>query len=351
MNLRKLFDFFSSDLGVDLGTANTLVYARGRGIVVNEPSLVALNKKTHKIEAFGRDAKEMLGRTPRDLVAIEPLKEGVIANFDMTEKMLRRFISQAQREGRVIKPKVVIGVPGQANVVERRAVEDAAYRAKARKVFMAPEAVAAAIGAGLPTNEPRASMVVDLGAGTTDIAVLSLSGIVYAHEVRVAGRSLDEAIIEYIKHRRKLLIGKLTAERAKIEIGSALPLPTPLSAEVSGRSVTEGAPRTITVTEGEVREALTGPLNVITRAVREALARVPPELSNDLVDRGIIITGGTALLRNLDRRLMEETGLPVTVDENALSSVALGAGRMLEDAHLLSRSTYEALADGGYAAI
>jgi rod shape-determining protein MreB len=343
MYLRKLFSFFSSDLGVDLGTANTLVYVRGRGVVVNEPSLVALNKKTRKVEAFGREAKEMLGRTPRDLVVIEPLKEGVIANFSLTEKMLRHFISQAQRDRRVLNPKVVIGVPGQANVVERRAVEDAAYRARARKVFTAPEAVAAAIGAGLPTDEPRASMVVDLGDGTTDIAVLSLSGIVYSHEVRVAGRSLDEAIIEYIKRRHKLQIGKLTAERIKIEIGSALPLPTPLSAEVSGRSITEGAPRTITVTDEEVREAMTGPLNVIAHTVREALARVPPELSNDLVDRGIIITGGAALLRNLDQRLMEETGLPVTVDENALSSVALGAGRMLEDAHLLSRSTCEAM--------
>lgn len=345
MNLRKLFNFYSGDLGVDLGTANTLVYSRGRGIVVNEPSLVALNKKTRKVVAIGREAKEMLGRTPRDLEAIEPLKEGVIANFDVTEKMLRHFFSQAQRAGRVLSQKVVIGVPGQANMVERRAVEDAAYRARASKVFMVPEAVAAAIGVGLPTEEPRASMVVDLGDGTTDIAVLSLSGIVYAREVRVAGRSLDEAIIEYLKRSHKLLIGKLTAERAKIEIGSALPLPTPLTTEVSGRSITGGAPRTITVTDKEVREALTAPLNVITRAVREALACVPPELSNDLVDRGIIITGGTSLLRNLDQRLMKETGLPVTVDENALSSVALGVGRMLEDTHLLSRSTCEALMD------
>jgi rod shape-determining protein MreB len=343
MNLRKLFSFYSGDLGVDLGTSNTLVYARGRGVVVNEPSLVALNKKTRKIEAIGSEAKEMLGRTPRDLEAIEPLKEGVIANFDLTEKMLRHFISQAQRDGRALNSRIVIGVPGEANVVERRAVEDAAYRAKASKVFMVREAVAAAIGAGLPTNEPRASMIVDLGAGTTDIAVLSLSGIVYAREVRIAGRNLDEAIIKHIKHRHKLLIGELTAERIKIVIGSALPLSAPLATEVRGRSLTEGAPRSITVTDEEVREALTGPLNAIHHAVREALARVPPELSKDLVDHGIIITGGTALLRNLDQRLMEETGLPVTVDENALSSVALGAGKMLDNAQLLSRSTCEAL--------
>jgi rod shape-determining protein MreB len=345
MNLRKLFNFFSGDLGVDLGTANTLIFARGRGIVVNDPSIVALNKKTRKVEAIGRAAKEMLGRTPRDLEAIEPLKEGVIANFGLTEKMLRHFFSQAQRAGRILNPKVIIGVPGEANAVQRRAVEDAAYRARASKVFMVRESVAAAIGAGLPTDNPQASMMVDLGDGTTDIVVISLSGIVYAREVRVAGRSLDEAIIEYVKRRHKLLIGKPTAERIKIEIGSALPLPTPLVAEASGRSITEGTPRTILLTDEEIRKALTGPLNVINHAVRAILARVPPELSNDLVDRGFIITGGTALLRNLDQRLMEETGLPVTVDENALSSVALGAGKMLEDAHLLSRSTCEALTD------
>jgi rod shape-determining protein MreB len=343
MNLRKLFSFYSSDLGVDLGTANTLIYARGHGVVVNEPSLVALNKKTRKVEAIGSKAKEMIGRTPRDMEAIEPLKEGVIANFDLTEKMLRHFISLALRNGRALNSRIVIGVPGEANVVERRAVEDAAYRAKAGKVFIVREAVAAAIGAGLPTDEPHGSMIVDLGAGTTDIAVLSLSGIVYAREVRTAGRNLDEAIIKHIKHRHKLLIGNLTAERIKIEIGSALPLPAPLAMEVRGRSLAEGAPRSITVTDEEVREALTGPLHAINHAVREALARVPPELSKGLVDNGIIITGGTALLRNLDQRLMKETGLPVTVDENALSSVALGAGKMLENAQLLSRSACEAL--------
>jgi rod shape-determining protein MreB len=293
---------------------------------------VALNKKTRKIVAIGSEAKEMLGRTPRDLEAIEPLREGVIANFDLTEKMLRHFIHDAQRDGRALNSRIVIGVPGEANVVERRAVEDAAYRAKASKVLMVREAVAAAIGAGLPTNEPRASMIVDLGAGTTDIAVLSLSGVVYARELRIAGRNLDEAIIQHIKHRHKLLIGKLTAERIKIEIGSALPLPAPLSTVVRGRSLTEGAPRSITITD---EEALNGSLKAINYAVREALARVPPELSKDLSDYGIVITGGTALLRNLDQRLMEETCLPVTVDENALSSVALGTGKMVENAQLL----------------
>ena len=344
MNIRKLYNFFSNNLSVDLGTANTLVYAYGRGIMVNEPSLVAFNKTTRQVEAVGREAKKMLGRTPRDMVAIEPLKEGVIANFDVAEKMLRHFIRQAQ-DGQLLSPKVVIGVPGQANVVERRAVEEAAYRAKASKVFIVREAMAAALGAGLPIHEPRASMIVDLGGGTTDIAVLSLSGIVYSREVKVAGRSLDEAIIEYVKRKHKLLIGKLTSERIKIEIGSALPLPTALTAQVSGQSITEGGPRTITITDEEVREALTSPLNVINHAVREVLARVPPELSNDLVDRGILLTGGTALLRNLDQRLREETGLPVMVGEHALSSVALGTGRMMEDSHLLRRSTCEARMD------
>jgi rod shape-determining protein MreB len=343
MKLRALFGFFSSDLGIDLGTANTLVYARGQGIVLNEPSLVTLNKKSRKIEAIGREAKELLGRAPRDLETIEPLKEGVIANLDVTEKMLRLFISRAQRNSRILNPRVVIGVPGEANTVERRAVQDAAYRARASQVFMVRESVAAAIGAGLPTSEPCASMVVDLGGGTTDIAVLSLSGIVYAREVRVAGRSLDESIIEYMRRKRGLLVGKLTAERVKIEIGSALPLRSPLSTEVSGRSVREGAPRSITVTDEEVREALARPLNAINQAVRETLAHIPPELSKDLMDLGITITGGTALLKNLDRRLMEEIGLPVTVDANALSSVALGAGRMLEDERLLNRSTCEPL--------
>lgn len=341
MNLRNLFGFFSSDLGVDLGTANTLVYARGRGILVNEPSLVALNKKTGKIAAIGSEAKEMIGRTPRDVEAIEPLREGVIANFDLTEKMLRHFIKQAQGEGIVLNPRILIGVPSQANVVERRAVEDAAYRAKASKVFMVREVVAAAIGAGLPTNEPRASMIVDLGAGTTDIIVLSLSGIVYAREVRIAGRNLDEAIIQYIKRRHKLLIGKLTAERIKFEVGSAMPLSAPLSTVVRGRSLTEGAPRSITVTDEEIRQALNGSLNAINYAVREVLARIPPELSKDLIDHGIVITGGTALLRNLDQLITEETSLPVTVDENALISVALGAGKMLEHEQLLNRSKCE----------
>ncbi|MGE0127048.1 MAG: rod shape-determining protein [Blastocatellales bacterium] len=343
MNLQKLFTCFSSDLAVDLGTANTLIYARGSGVVINEPSVVAINKNTRKIEAVGREAKEMLGRAPGDIVAIEPLREGVIADLEVAEKMLLHFIRQAYRGRHIIRPRVVIGVPGQANAVERRAVEEAAYRAKASKVYLAPEAMAAAIGAGLPINEPVASMVVDIGGGTTDIAVLSLSGIVHSQEVRVAGRSFDEAIIEHIKRKRRLLIGSLTAERIKIELGSALPLNTPRKMEVSGRCLKEGLPKTITVTDKETYEALATPLNIIVNTVREALAHIPPELSGDIIDHGVTLTGGSSLLRNLDRRLMEETGVPMTVDQDALSSVVLGASQMLNDTHLLRRSNWEAL--------
>lgn len=343
MDIRRIFNRFSGDLGIDLGTTNTLVYVRGHGIVINEPSLVALDKRTRKVMAIGSAAREMLGRTPREIEAIEPLRDGVVANFDVTEKMLRHFVDRARRAARVLSSKIIIGVPGQANVVERRAVEDAAYRARASKVFLVREGVAAAVGAGLEISEPRASMVVDLGGGTTEIAVLSLSGVVYSREVKVAGRSLDEAIIDYIKQRYRLLIGRLTAERIKIEIGSALPLETPLETEVRGRSLTEGVPRTITITDAEVREALSGPLGIITRTVRESLAHIPPELSRDLADHGITITGGTALLRNLDKSLTEQTGLPVFVDENALSSVATGVGRILENERLLQTLEVRAL--------
>lgn len=338
MNLKKLFTCFSNDLAIDLGTANTLVYARGSGVVINEPSVVAINKTTRKIEAVGKDAREALGRTPGDIVAVEPLREGVIADLEIAEQMLLYFIQQAHRGKRLVRSNVVIGVPGQANVVERRAVEEAAYRARANNVYLAPEAMAAAIGAGLPIDEPVASMVVDIGGGTTDIAVLSLSGIVHSQEVRVAGKSFDEAIIEHIKRKRRLLIGPLTAERIKIELGSAVPPDASHSMEVSGRCLKEGLPKTITVTDKEIYDALANPLNIIVNTVREALAHIPPELSGDIIDRGVTLTGGGGLLRNLDRRLMEETGVPVTVDQDALYSVVLGASRMLNDAHLLGHS-------------
>src|SRR5881396_3838735 len=289
MAFKSLFSLFSSDLAIDLGTANTLVYAKGRGIVVSEPSIVAINKITNAVEAVGRDAKEMLGRTPGNIVAIRPMKDGVIANFEVTEKMLQHFIRKAHNGKTWVSPRVVIGIPSEITQVERRAVEDSAYRAKASEVYLVEEAMAAAIGAGLPITEPHGNMVVDIGGGTTDIAVISLSGIVYSRSVRVAGNEMDEAITQYIKRKYNLLIGERTAEAIKIELGSALPL------------------------DEEIREALADSVSTIINAVRVALERTPPELSADIVERGIVLTGGGALLKNLDKRLSIETGLPVSL--------------------------------------
>ncbi len=341
MALKSLFSLFSSDLAIDLGTANTLVYAKGRGIVVSEPSIVAMNKATKSIEAVGKEAKEMLGRTPGNIVAIRPMKDGVIADFEVTEKMLQYFIKKAHNGRSWVSPRVVIGVPGEITQVERRAVEEAAYRAKASKVYLVEEAMAAAIGAGLPITEPYGNMVVDIGGGTTDIAVISLSGIVYSRAVRVAGNELDEYIIQYIKRKYNLLIGERTAEQVKIELGSAYPLDEPISMEIKGRNLIEGVPRTITITDEEVRESLADPIATIVNAVRVALERTPPELSADIAERGIVLTGGGALLKGLDRRLMHETGVPVTLAENPLSSVVLGTGKMLDDVNLLDRVSLE----------
>lgn len=339
--LRPVFNFFSSDLAIDLGTANTLIYARNRGIVLSEPSIVAINKVTNRVQAVGKEAKEMLGRTPGNIVAIRPMKDGVIADFEVTEKMLLHFIRKAHNGKSWISPRVVIGVPGEITQVERRAVEDAAYRAKASKVYLVEEAMASAIGAGMPITEPYGNMIVDIGGGTTDIAVISLSGIVYSKAVRVAGNELDESVIQYIKRKYNLLIGERTAEQIKIEIGSAYPLDPPLSMEVRGRNLIEGVPKTVTITDEEVREALADSVNTIVNAVRVALERTPPELSADIVDRGIVLTGGGALLKNIDKRLMMETGVPVTMAENPLTSVVLGAGKMLGDFDLLSRVTWD----------
>ena len=282
MRIRNLFNPFSNDLAIDLGTANTLVYAKGRGIVVSEPSIVAINKITNKVEAVGKAAKEMLGRTPGNIVAIRPMKDGVIADFEVTEKMLQYFIRKAHNGRSWVSPRVVIGVPGEITQVERRAVEEAAYRAKASKVYLVEEAMAAAIGAGLPITEPYGNMVVDIGGGTTDIAVISLSGIVYSRAVRVAGNELDEYIIQYIKRKYNLLIGERTAEQVKIELGSAYPLDDPISMEIKGRNLIEGVPRTIAITDEEVREALADQIATIVNAVRVALERTPPDLSADI---------------------------------------------------------------------
>jgi len=339
--LRSLFGLFSSDLAIDLGTANTLVYAKDQGIVVNEPSIVAINKLTGEIEAVGREAKEMLGRTPGNIVAIRPMKDGVIADFKVTERMLNYFIRKAHGRKRWVRPRIVISVPSEITQVEKRAVVDSAYRAGASEVYLVEQAMMAAIGAGLPITEPSGNMIVDIGGGTTDVAVISLSGIVYARSVRVAGNEFDEAIIQYLKRKYNLLIGERTAEQVKIEIGSAYPLEKPLTMEIKGRNLIEGVPRTITVDDSEIREALSECVATIMNAIRVALERTPPELSADISDRGIVLTGGGALLRNLDKRIREETGLPVSIAEDPLACVALGTGKLLSDFKLLRRVAIE----------
>jgi rod shape-determining protein MreB len=339
MNVRSILNlsFLSNDLAIDLGTANTLVYAKNKGIVVSEPSIVAVNKVTGKVEAVGKEAKEMLGRTPGNIVAIRPMKDGVIADFEITEKMLSHFIKKAHNRNTMVRPRIIIGIPSEVTQVEKRAVKDSALKAKASEVYLVDQAMAAAIGAGLPITEPSGNMVVDIGGGTTDIAVISLAGIVYAKSVRVAGNEMDESIIQYIKKKYNLLIGERTSEQIKMEIGSAFPLDEPLTMEIKGRDLIEGIPKTLTVTDAEIREALAEPISIIVNAVRVALERTPPELSADIVDRGIVLTGGGSLLKNLDKLLREETGLPVSVAEDPLSSVVLGTGKMLSDFDLLRK--------------
>jgi len=340
-NLRSLFSVFSSDLAIDLGTANTLVYARSKGIVVNEPSIVAINKNTGEVEAVGKEAKEMLGRTPGYIVAIKPMKDGVIADFKVTEKMLNYFIQKAHTRKTLMHPRIVIGVPSGITQVEKRAVTDSAYRAKASEVHLVEQAMAAAIGAGLPITEPRGNMIVDIGGGTTDIAVISLGGIVYSRSLRLAGNQMDEAIMNYLKRKYNLLIGERTAEQIKIEIGSAYQLEKPLTIEVKGRNLIEGVPKTITVDNSEIREALSECVSTIINAIRVALEGTPPELSADISDRGILLTGGGALLKNLDKRIREETGLPVSIADDPLCSVVLGTGKMLSDFKLLRKISLE----------
>ena len=339
MNLRSVFNlsFLSSDLAIDLGTANTLVYAKGKGVVVSEPSIVAVNRVTGKVEAVGKDAKDMLGRTPGNIVAIRPMKDGVIADFEITEKMLSHFIRRAHNRNTLVRPRIIIGIPSEVTQVEKRAVKDSALKAKASEVYLVDQAMAAAIGAGLPITEPSGNMVVDIGGGTSDVAVISLSGIVYSRSVRVAGNEMDDAIMQYLKRKYNLLIGERTAEAIKIEIGSAYPLDKPLTMEIKGRNLIEGVPKTITIDDSEIREALSECVATILNAVRVALERTPPELSADISDRGIVLTGGGALLKNLDKRIREETGLPVSIADDPLASVVLGTGRMLSDFRLLRK--------------
>ncbi len=323
MAFRSFFSIFSNDLAIDLGTANTLVFAEGRGIVVREPSIVAVNKITNKVEAVGSQAKEM--------------KDGVIADFEVTERMLDYFIKKAHGRSLFVRPKIVISVPSDITQVEKRAVKDSAMQAGASEVFIIEQAMAAAIGSGLPITEPTGNMIVDIGGGTTDVAVISLAGIVYSKSVRVASNEMDEAIIQYIKRRYNLLIGERTSEQIKIEIGSAYPLDEPLTMEIKGRDLVEGVPKTLTLTDAEVREALAETVGIILDAVRVALEKTPPELSADIMDKGIVLTGGGSMLKNLDKRLREETGLPIAIAEEPLSSVALGTGAMLADVDLLRK--------------
>jgi len=339
--LDALFGVFSNDLAIDLGTANTLIYVKNQGIVCNDPSVVAVLQRNErggkKVLAVGAEAKRMLGRTPGSIVAIRPLKDGVIADFEITEAMLRYFIHKVHNRRTLVRPRIIVGVPFGITEVEKRAVRESAESAGAREVYLIEEPMAAAIGSGLPITEPTGNMIVDIGGGTTDIAVISLAGIVYSKAVRVAGNEMDEAIIQYIKKTYNLLIGERTAEAIKMEIGSAFPLDEKMTMEIKGRHLIEGVPKTITISAAEIREALAETVNVIVDAVRVALERTPPELSADIVDRGIVLTGGGSLLKNLDKRLREETGLPLAMAEDPLSSVVLGAGKMLSDFNLLRK--------------
>jgi rod shape-determining protein MreB len=337
VNARSLLSIFSSDLAIDLGTANTLVYAGGKGIVVDEPSIVALNRNTGDVEAVGKDAKEMLGRTPGHLVAIRPMKDGVIADFKVTERMLTHFICKAHKRKRLVHPRIVIGAPSETTQVERRAVMDAAYRANASEVHLVDQAMVAAVGAGLPITEPCGNMVVDIGGGTTDVAVISLSGVVFSRSIRVAGNAMDDLIMDFVKRRYNVLIGERTAETIKMEIGSAYPLDKPTTMEIKGRDLVQGIPKTLTLSDGEIREALAPSVQQIVNLVRVALERTPPELAGDIIERGIVLTGGGALLQNLDRRLRQETDLSISIAESPLTSVVVGTGKMLSDFRLLRK--------------
>jgi rod shape-determining protein MreB len=333
-----LIGMFSSDMAVDLGTANTLVYLKGAGIVLNELSIVALHQADHSILAVGREAKAMLGRTPGNILAIRPLKDGVIADFDVTEKMLHYFISKVHRRKTLVRPRIVIGVPSGITQVEKRAVRDSAMQAGAREVYLIEEPMAAALGAGLPIQEPGGNMIVDIGGGTTEVAVISLSGTVYCKSVRVAGDEMDEAIVQYIRKNYNLLVGERRAEDIKIRLGSAYPTGgEKQTVEVKGRDLIDGIPKTIVITEDEIREALREPVMTIVETVRTALEHTPPELAADIVDKGIVMTGGGALLRGLDLLLRQETNLPITIADDPLSCVALGTGKVLDELNLLKK--------------
>jgi rod shape-determining protein MreB len=333
----RMFDRFSRDMGIDLGTANTLVYVRGRGVVVCEPSVVAIDSQSKRVLTVGEDAKKMVGRTPGNIIAVRPLKDGVIADFDVTEKMLRNFMDKALRRRGFIRPRVLVGVPSGVTEVEKRAVVDATLSAGAKEARLIEEPMAAAIGAGLPVQEPTGNMVVDIGGGTTEVAVISLEGIVSHRSIRVAGDEMDEAIVQHVRRAYNLLIGERTAEEIKKEIGSADGRSEGREMEVRGRDLVTGLPKTVTVTDVEIGEALAEPVSMIVEAVKITLERTPPELAADIMDRGIMMTGGGALLSNLDKLLADETGMPVHIAEDPVSAVALGTGVALEHYDLMQR--------------
>lgn len=337
MFLGSILGRFSSDLAIDLGTANTLVYVKGKGIVLREPSVVAVRKdaKANRVVAVGRDAKNMLGRTPGNIVAIRPMKDGVIADFEVTEAMLRYFIRKIHDRRTLIRPRINISVPSGITQVEKRAVRESAESAGAREVYLIEEPMAAAIGAGLPITEPIANMIVDMGGGTTEVAVISLAGIVYSKSVRVAGDKMDSAILQYIKRKFNLLIGEHSAEKIKIELGDVIPEEPYKEMEIKGRDLVSGVPKTITINSSEVRSAITEQIDTIVDTVKSVLEQTPPELAADIVDKGIVLTGGVALLKNLDKLLREETNLPIIIADDPLSSVVLGAGMSLDNLDIL----------------
>jgi len=330
-----LFGMFSNDLAIDLGTANTLIYVKGKGIILSEPSVVAIKKGTNQVLKVGKEAKEMLGRTPGSIVAIRPLKDGVIADFDVTEQMIRAFILKSHNRKALVRPRVIVGVPSGITQVEKRAIRDSCDQAGAREVYLIEEPMAAAIGAGLPVQEPSGSMIVDIGGGTTEVAVISLSGIVYSQSVRIAGDEMDEGITQYLKRKYNLLVGERTSENIKIQIGSGYPFDEPRKMEIKGRDLVDGIPKTLTINDSDIREALHDPVYAIVDAVKTALERTPPELSADIAEKGIVLAGGGALLHGLDTLISLETHLKVRVADDPLSCVVLGTGTVLEDLKLL----------------
>jgi rod shape-determining protein MreB and related proteins len=330
-----ILDFYSNDIGIDLGTATTLVYLKGEGVVLCEPSVVAIRKSTSRVEAVGEEAKKMLGRTPGNIVAIRPMRDGVITDFEVTEAMLRYFIRKVRPRRFQVRPRIVIAIPSGITEVEKRAVKESAERAGARDVYLMDEPVAAAIGVGLPIQEPIGNMIIDVGGGTTEIAVISLAGTVFSKSIRIGGDEMDEAVIEYLKKTYNLMVGERTAEDIKMKIGSAYPLEEELTMEVKGRDLVAGLPKTVTITSEEIREALQEPLRAILEATKISLERTPPELAADLIDHGIVMAGGGSLLKGLDKLISEETGLPVHVTDDPVTAVVMGTGKVLDNPRLL----------------